>query len=190
MWVQSKTYIVCTHNLCFEKNILQLKVSIFRYEYFFCFCFFFFLGTSQDSLILLTGSTGKIRPPDRNADGIYDNNVDIMWLIEADTTKVIRCQISYVDIEYTQGCTADALVVCHYGNLPIQSTAIFFFNRKLENFIGFFYIFLIFAQNIDCGYTLELPRRGGSNEYPQSMFLSKNKKNRYTPASRDPSFAI
>ena len=39
-------------------------------------------------------------------------------------------------------------------------------------------IFLIFAQNIDCGYTLEPPRRGGSNEYPQSVFLSKNKKNR------------
>ena len=31
-------------------------------------------------------------------------------------------------------------------------------------------------------YNLELPRRGGSNEYPQSMFLSKNKKNRYTPS--------
>ena len=45
-----------------------------------------------------------------------------------------------------------------------------------------FDIFLIFAQNIDCGYTLEPPRRGGSNEYPQSMFWSKNKKNRYTPA--------
>ena len=44
-----------------------------------------------------------------------------------------------------------------------------------------FDIFLIFAQNIDCGYTLEPPRRGGSNEYPQSMFWSKNKKNRYTP---------
>ena len=43
-------------------------------------------------------------------------------------------------------------------------------------------IFLIFAQNIDCGYTLEPPRRGGSNECPQSMFWSKNKKNRYTPA--------
>ena len=51
-----------------------------------------------------------------------------------------------------------------------------------------FDIFLIFAQNIDCGYTLEPPRRGGSNEYPQSMFWSKNKKNRYTPAF--PSFAI
>ena len=37
-------------------------------------------------------------------------------------------------------------------------------------------IFHISAQNIDCGYSLEPPRRGGSNEYPQSMFLSKNKK--------------
>ena len=37
-------------------------------------------------------------------------------------------------------------------------------------------IFRISAQNIDCGYSLEPPRRGGSNEYPQSMFSSKNKK--------------
>ena len=49
-------------------------------------------------------------------------------------------------------------------------------------------IFLIFAQNIDCGYMLEPPCRGGSNEYPQSMFWGKNKKNKYTPAY--PSFAI
>ena len=37
-------------------------------------------------------------------------------------------------------------------------------------------IFYISAQNIDCGYSLEPTRRGGSNEYPQSMFLSRNKK--------------
>ena len=55
---------------------------------------------------------------------------------------------------------------------------------QLKNFD----IFLIFAENIDCGYTLEPPRRGSSNEYPQSMFWSKNKKNGYTPAY--PSFAI
>ena len=60
---------------------------------------------------------------------------------------------------------------------------------EIENFqLKKFDIFLIFAQNIDCGYTLEPPRRGGSNEYPQSMFWSKNKKNRYTPAY--PSFVI
>ena len=34
-------------------------------------------------------------------------------------------------------------------------------------------IFHISAQNIDCGYSLEPPRRGGSNEYPQAMFLSR-----------------
>ena len=38
------------------------------------------------------------------------------------------------------------------------------FGCKNENFQWkFFDIFLIFAQNIDCGYTLEPPRRGGSN---------------------------
>ena len=34
---------------------------------------------------------------------------------------------------------------------------------------------------MDCGYSLELPRRGCSNEYPQSMFLSRNKKNNVYP---------
>ena len=42
-------------------------------------------------------------------------------------------------------------------------------------------IFHYSAQNIDCGYTLEPPRRGGSNEYPQSMFLSRNKNNNVYP---------
>ena len=37
-------------------------------------------------------------------------------------------------------------------------------------------IFLIFANNIDCRYTLEPPRRGVSYEYPQSLVWSKNKK--------------
>ena len=64
-----------------------------------------------------------------------------------------------------------------------------FSSFKIENFqLKKFDIFLIFAQNIDCGYKLEPPRRGGSNEYPQSMFWSKNKKKRYTPAYR--SFTI
>ena len=57
-----------------------------------------------------------------------------------------------------------------YANMYVQYTAIFhgykndYFQMKNYN------IFLIFAQNIDCGYTLEPPQLGGSNEYPQSMF--------------------
>ena len=42
-------------------------------------------------------------------------------------------------------------------------------------------IFHIYAQNTDCGYSLEPPRRCGSDEYPQSMFLSRNKKNNVYP---------
>ena len=40
--------------------------------------------------------------------------------------------------------------------------------------------FHISAQNIDCRYLLELPWWGGSNEYPQSMFLRRNKDKRPT----------
>ena len=47
-------------------------------------------------------------------------------------------------------------------------------------------IFHISAQNIYCGYSLEPPRRGGSNEYPQFMVLSRNKKNNVYPVN--PSF--
>ena len=42
---------------------------------------------------------------------------------------------------------------------------------KIENFeIRNSDIFHTSAQNIDYGYSLEPPRRGGSNEYPQFMF--------------------
>ena len=37
-------------------------------------------------------------------------------------------------------------------------------------------IFLFFNKNICCGYSLEVPRGGTSNEYPQHMFLLRNKK--------------
>ena len=48
---------------------------------------------------------------------------------------------------------------------------------KIENFVGIhFDTFNNFVQNIDCGYTLEPPRRGGSNEYPKYMFVSKIRK--------------
>ena len=49
-------------------------------------------------------------------------------------------------------------------------------------------IFHIPAQIIDCGHSLEPPRRGGSNKYPQLMFLSRNKKIMYTHVN--PSFTL
>ena len=72
----------------------------------------------------------------------------------------------------------DSFARIHYENMPMQYTEIFKLVKN-ENFqLKLLDIFLIFAQNIDCGYTLEPPRRGGSNEYPQSMFWRKNKNQR------------
>ena len=45
-------------------------------------------------------------------------------------------------------------------------------------------IFRISAQIIDCGYSLEPPRRGGSSDFSQSMFfLSEIRKIMYTPVN-------
>ena len=49
-------------------------------------------------------------------------------------------------------------------------------------------IFHISAQNIDCRYSLEPTGRGISIEYPQSMFLSRNKNNNVYPCK--PQFYI
>ena len=62
---------------------------------------------------------------------------------------------------------------------------------KIENFVGNkIDTFNISAQHIDCGYTFVPSWRGGSNEFLQSMFWTKNKKNRYTPAYMYPSFTL
>ena len=47
--------------------------------------------------------------------------------------------------------------VMHYANTPMQYTAIFH-GCKNVHFQMIFYVCLIFAQNIDCGYTLEPPQ--------------------------------
>ena len=76
----------------------------------------------------------------------------------------------------------------HYENTPIQ---IYwkFYNQKLANFqMKNSNIFHISAQNIDCGYSLEPPRPGGSNEYPQFMFCAEIRQIIYTPVN--PSFTI
>ena len=75
-----------------------------------------------------------------------------------------------------------SIVQYHNENTPIQIHCKFYRgkyeNIKMKKKCD---IFLIFAQNIDCGYSLEPPRRGGSNEYPQSIFSTWNKKNNVYP---------
>ena len=90
--------------------------------------------------------------------------------------------VSATDIRYTTSR--------HHENMPIYCFPLkpYFYIVKLE-FIGVCIIFLISAQKHRLLYSLEPPRigdsneypqcmsRGGSNRYPQSMFLSRNMKN-------------
>ena len=69
----------------------------------------------------------------------------------------------------------------HYENTPIQIYRKFHNQKLKKNQIKNPDIFHISTQNIDYGHSLEPPRRGGSNKYPQSMFFSRNKKNNVYP---------
>ena len=66
--------------------------------------------------------------------------------------------------------------------MPIQIYRKFHL-QKLKIFRKNSDIYQISPQNTDCAYSLEPPRQGGSNEYPQSMFLSRNNKMMYTPVN-------
>ena len=71
-------------------------------------------------------------------------------------------------------------------NKPIQIYWKNYHQKMKKIQIKILIIFHISDQNIDCGYSLEPPRQDGSNEYPQSMFLSRTTKKMYTPVN--PSF--
>ena len=55
---------------------------------------------------------------------------------------------------------------CPYNVYPLEPH---YYIAKL-GYAGVYLFFLFLLQNIDCGYSLEPPWRGGSNVYPQSMF--------------------
>ena len=81
-------------------------------------------------------------------------------------------------VSYIVSCYAHRYY--HYENTPSQiyenfTTKNWKFSDKNSD------IFHITAQNVDCGYSLELPHWGSSKEYPQSMFLSRNKKHNVYP---------
>ena len=91
-----------------------------------------------------------------------------------------------------------ALNTCYHGDIrklfslyPVLSSAmkypLYITKTRLYNFdplkphiyivkLGFTGVYIIFPfllKNIDCGYSLEPPRQGRSNEYPQSMFWAE-----------------
>ena len=76
----------------------------------------------------------------------------------------------------------------HYENMPIQIYWKFYYQKMKIFREKTSDIFHISAQNIDCGYALEPPQRGGTNEYLQSMLWAEIRKIMYTLVN--PSFTI
>ena len=67
--------------------------------------------------------------------------------------------------------------------MPMLYTEFFFQKKKMKISLEKFDCFYIFAQHIHRGYTLEPPRQGDSNEYPQCMFWIQDTKIRFIPAN-------
>ena len=103
-----------------------------------------------------------------------------------------RCLCGYLELWYNAGFTMPCLIftskkhVISEAKTYITKTRLF---KYVENFTTKnwkfsdknSHIFHISPQNVDCRHSLELPLRGGSNEYLQSMLLSRNKKNNVYP---------
>ena len=99
---------------------------------------------------------------------------------------MVNCRLHYNTSASEAIVLKDAVIsvtfiAIHYENTPIQIYWKFYHQNIKKIQIKILIFFHISAQNIDCGYPLEPPRRGGSNGYPQSMFWSRNKKNNLYP---------
>ena len=80
---------------------------------------------------------------------------------------IIMNRTSMIQIAIHQLCRALSITkTCPCDVYPIEHH---FYIEKL-GFAGVYLFFVFLLQNIDCGYSLEPPRQGSSNVYPQSKF--------------------
>ena len=102
------------------------------------------------------------------------NHVDPMNTVLRTTASAHACQgilelMVFVNVSTCRRCRMfahDIRKTCPCNVYPLEPH---FYIVKL-GYAGVYLFFLFLPQNIDCGYSLEPPRRGGSNLYPQSMF--------------------
>ena len=87
------------------------------------------------------------------------------------------CEINYSVCVISPILNTHLYLISTFEFLTITKTCLYNFDPLKHHFYivklglqGYTLFFLFLLKNIDCGYSLEPPRRGGSNEYPQSMF--------------------
>ena len=109
------------------------------------------------------------------------------WRRKGSNAQIKKLSLEHSRIPFQSDQYLSCICTATSENASITKTRLF---KWIENFITKNWrfsdknsdiFFHISAQNIDCGYSLEQPQRGGSNEYLQSMFLGRNKKNNVYP---------
>ena len=147
----------------------MLCINVFLYKLCSClvysclwfryFIFYYFYVFNEDVIIRYSLRTHGPLPPTLP---LLPPFALATMFLECRMTGVVRREVYDTLI-------LDITKTCLYNFDPLKPH---FYIVKL-GFTGVCTIFLISAQNIDCGYSLEPPRRGGSNEYPQSMFWAE-----------------
>ena len=102
----------------------------------------------------------------------YGNFYLLLW----STKKKKICFVSKTAHTLFTALLQEQLILYENFDPPITKTCLYNFDPLKPHFyivkLGFtelYIIFFISAQNIDCGYSLELPQWGSSNKYPQCM---------------------
>ena len=101
---------------------------------------------------------------------IFYRGKQLLWLLVC-----FSAQLNFKNISDAAQEMPHIMKTCLYNFDPLKPH---FYLVKLV-FTGVYIIILISAQNHRLWHSLEPPRRGGSNEYPQSTFLSRNMKKKY-----------
>ena len=74
---------------------------------------------NKDCTETIQKKSGWITAPDNDADGLYDFNLNCVWIVEVDITMRIRYWFTYIglDVEYQYGtsCSTDYIEVS-FGN--------------------------------------------------------------------------
>lgn len=72
---------------------------------------FSFLGESQNCGGILNSTSGSIVPPDTNIIGYYDDNLNCIWTIKAESNRVVQLTFGHFDVEPHEKCYYDYLRV-------------------------------------------------------------------------------
>ena len=103
------------------------------------------------------------------------------WIIKIKVTGHPAALLMILSAQCDMSCQR-SLFVPSFGNFirktcpcNVYPLKPHFYTAKL-GYAAVYLFFLFLLQNIDCGYSLEPPRRGGSNVYPQSMFRANIRK--------------